>query len=351
MAPPADAVPPFRRLPGLTSRRGLRQLRIGLRGHGRAALQMLMVAAVVGIGLSVASEAFVMGSPARAGRERLLTTMQATVAPASPPTSTASDAESAFKAATAAAAPVGDESSQATKRVPPTPSEIAAAVKKLSEISAREGSKADGSKPAWRPKGNLARDASASSTALVRVTEENSMVAASIVPGMVGWFVGGVWLGGAAFMASSYFSRQKDGDYSDIGQGLRSIGEGALTTVNTGADLADEYEVGNKVGDAFSGMLTDMRTSGNKQIADGLDAAVGGVSSAIEKFDEAVSVKAFVGTVLTTTSEIANQAMQTLASIIEEAMASEADKITKDSMSKKDVIQFKATSGGIPKDS
>ncbi|CAE8646425.1 unnamed protein product, partial [Polarella glacialis] len=101
-----------------------------------------------------------------------------------------------------------------------------------------------------------------SSMALVKVNEENSVTTAGVLGGLVGLFVGGVWVGGALFAASSYLARKKD---DDLAAGLKGIAAGGLEALNYVDYLNVKYEVTDQVGSALSNALGDAKSGDNKE--------------------------------------------------------------------------------------
>jgi hypothetical protein len=150
-------------------------------------------------------------------------------------------------------------------------------------------------------RGSVSLAAEASSTALVKVTEENKATTASVLGFVAGILTGGVWVGAAAFAASSYLSRKDD----DVSTALKGIAATGLEAVNFGAYLSEKYEVSDKVGSAFDSVLES-----NPEAKKSVSSAWDGISEAYETIDKDVGIKDTLGTILISGSELAQQAVQ-----------------------------------------
>jgi len=141
------------------------------------------------------------------------------------------------------------------------------------------------------------------STALIKVTEESKVTTASVIGGVAGLLVGGVWVGGALFAATAYLAKKDDDDVSKAIKGLASTG---LEAVNFAGYLGDKYDVTSSIGTAMSSALTDARkNSDTSSVIEFFD----NVGEAITKFDQDVGVKDTVGSAVTSASDLASQAV------------------------------------------
>jgi hypothetical protein len=145
------------------------------------------------------------------------------------------------------------------------------------------------------------------SVALVKVTDESAMTTASVLGGVLGLLVGGVWVGGAAFAAASFFARKQD---SDLATGLKGVAASGLEALNFGAYLNDKYEVTGSVGSSFSSVIDNAKTADNtKEAASTVSGILSGVGEAIDSVDKDVGIKDTIGTVLMSGSELAASAV------------------------------------------
>jgi len=130
------------------------------------------------------------------------------------------------------------------------------------------------------------------SAALVKVTEENISTTASIVGGLVGLWFGGLWVGGALFVAASYITRKGD---NDVATALKGVSSATLGVINYSGDINDKYKFTNKIGSSLGDAL---KKNGG-----------GGVLSSIESTVEELRLKDTLGTLATSTSDAASQAV------------------------------------------
>jgi len=170
---------------------------------------------------------------------------------------------------------------------------LRASVAMRAEEAAKEAAKEAAPAPAPAP-------ASSSSVALVKITEENQVTTASILPGLAGLLLlKSVWIGAGLFAAGAYIARQKD---SDIGAGLKGIAGSSLEVLNFGAYVNDKYEVTGKVGNAFSEQV-------NKTKKEGSSGPLDGITTAYAEFDKEVGIKDTLGSFLITSSDLAAKAV------------------------------------------
>lgn len=140
------------------------------------------------------------------------------------------------------------------------------------------------------------------STALVKVNEENTLIAASIIPGAVGLILGhSVWLAAGLFVAGAYCARQQ----GDIADGLKGTSEVSLGLINFGANIVDKYAIGDKISSAFN---SAMEKSGNENAAKTINDALGNVRSTFDDVDQEVGIANTLGTFVGTAGELASKA-------------------------------------------
>mmetsp|Transcript_45475 Transcript_45475/g.144973 ORF Transcript_45475/g.144973 Transcript_45475/m.144973 type:complete len:254 (-) Transcript_45475:47-808(-) len=145
------------------------------------------------------------------------------------------------------------------------------------------------------------------STALVKVTEENVLTAAGILGGVVGLVVGGLWLGAATFVASSYFVRQEN----DVSKALRGVATGSLEAVNFGASVNDKYKVTDQVGGAVSNAVDSAKKNPDtKEAASAVTGFVDNVVGAVGSVDKEVGIKDNLGKLAVSAGDVANKAVE-----------------------------------------
>eukprot|EP00933_Yihiella_yeosuensis_P016981 TRINITY_DN14331_c0_g2_i1.p1 TRINITY_DN14331_c0_g2~~TRINITY_DN14331_c0_g2_i1.p1 ORF type:complete len:238 (+),score=57.04 TRINITY_DN14331_c0_g2_i1:107-820(+) len=151
---------------------------------------------------------------------------------------------------------------------------------------------------------------SSTSTALVKVTEESTVATAGVLAGVAGLVLGGVWVGGALFAASSYLARKDD----DLSKGLRGVSEASLQALNFVDYLNNKYEVTAKAGSAVTDALKSSGSSSSTSgttTTDSVDVAGAfrSVGDAIQDFDKEVGLKDTLGSIIISSGDLAYQAV------------------------------------------
>ncbi|CAE8627501.1 unnamed protein product [Polarella glacialis] len=154
-----------------------------------------------------------------------------------------------------------------------------------------------------------------SSMALVKVNEENSVTTAGVLGGLVGLFIGGVWVGGALFAASSYLARKKD---DDLAAGLKGIAAGGLEALNYVDYLNVKYEVTDQVGSALSNALGEAKSGDSKETVSSVTGVFDSVTQAITSFDKDVGIKDTLGGILSAGVEMSSTAVNKVFELNEE---------------------------------
>mmetsp|Transcript_32851 Transcript_32851/g.71691 ORF Transcript_32851/g.71691 Transcript_32851/m.71691 type:complete len:231 (+) Transcript_32851:76-768(+) len=139
----------------------------------------------------------------------------------------------------------------------------------------------------------------APSVALVKVNDENAKTTASVLAGFAGALLGGVWLGGALFAASAYYSRKED----DVSSVLKGVATASLEALNFGASLNEKYSVSDSLGSAINEALEKQESSS------GVSAFLKGLGDTIKSVDEDIGLKDTFGSLAMAASELAAQAV------------------------------------------
>lgn len=145
-----------------------------------------------------------------------------------------------------------------------------------------------------------------SSVALVKVTEQNALTTVGVLGGLAGLALGGVWVGGALFMAGSYLARQKD---SDLSSALKGVASGGLEALNFVNYISDKYAIPDKVGSALSEAV-DKAKRDNKESLSPVTNVLEQAAAAVAAFDKDVGIKDTVGSLLTSAGDLAAQAVE-----------------------------------------
>lgn len=141
---------------------------------------------------------------------------------------------------------------------------------------------------------------SATSVALVKITEENTMTTASVLGGFAGLWLGGFWLGVGAFAAAAYFARSKD---DEVSSALKGTSKAGLEALNFVAAVNDKYEITDKLGSAFYDAAQKVDSQGS------VKSALDNLGDTIRSVDEEIRFKDTLGSAATSASEIASQAV------------------------------------------
>eukprot|EP00419_Tripos_fusus_P007961 CAMPEP_0172681602 /NCGR_PEP_ID=MMETSP1074-20121228/17572_1 /TAXON_ID=2916 /ORGANISM="Ceratium fusus, Strain PA161109" /LENGTH=252 /DNA_ID=CAMNT_0013500131 /DNA_START=74 /DNA_END=832 /DNA_ORIENTATION=- len=159
-----------------------------------------------------------------------------------------------------------------------------------------------------------------SSVSIVAVNDENIATTASILAGLAGALLGGVWIGGALFAAGAYLSR-KDGEVSSA---IKGVASSALDALNFGADMNQKYTVTDKIGGALSGVVEKAKESvGDNETVKTINDAVDKAGEAVSKIDKDINIKGTVGNVVAATSEFAADAVERVVDVNEEYKVTE----------------------------
>jgi len=142
------------------------------------------------------------------------------------------------------------------------------------------------------------------SVALVKVTEESKATTASVLGGLAGLLVGGVWVGAGLFAAGAYLSRKED---SDVAKALKGVASGGLEVVNFGAYLNDKYTVTDRIGSALSDALGEADTGSESR--ESVSSFARSVTDAVKSADQEIGFKDTIGQIATSASDLACQAV------------------------------------------
>jgi len=154
------------------------------------------------------------------------------------------------------------------------------------------------------------------SVALVKVTEESAITTAGVLGGVVGLLLGGVWVGGALFATTSYLAKRED---DDIAKAFKGVASSGLEALNFGAYLNDKYEVTGSLGSAITNAVDSAKQNeSTKESVTTVTSALDGVKEAIDTFDKDVGIKDTFGTILTSGTDLAFQAVDKVIKLNEE---------------------------------
>jgi hypothetical protein len=142
---------------------------------------------------------------------------------------------------------------------------------------------------------------------LVVINDASTITTASILSGFAGALLGGIWVGGALFVASSYFGR-KD---TDVSLALKGVATSVLETLNFGGQIADKYKVTDKIGGTLSDAVSNVKASaGDNEAVNTVVGVFDGAAKAVGDLDKEVGIKDSLGNAVSSASELASEAVE-----------------------------------------
>lgn len=176
--------------------------------------------------------------------------------------------------------------------------------------------------------------APAPSSALVKVSEESKMSAASLIGGLAGLWFGGALAGAGLFVAISYLTRSDKN--SDISKALTGVSEAGIDAVNYVAGLEDKYKVTEGISTSVNNALENAKANPDtKEVASTVSGALKGAGEAISSFDEEVKIKDTIGGLATSASELTYKATTSVGELNEKYKVTETIKEKIDEVTKK----------------
>lgn len=157
---------------------------------------------------------------------------------------------------------------------------------------------------------------------LVRLTDENVQNTASLLGGVVGLLVGGIWVGAALFAATTYFSRRPE---DDISKAINGVARTGLEAINGAGDLNAEYQVTDQVGSSLSGAVQSAKE--NPSTKDAAEAVTGAIDTAVDsftKFEKEVDVKGSASNLLNSVTSVTYDAVDKVAELDKEYKVTDA---------------------------
>jgi len=157
---------------------------------------------------------------------------------------------------------------------------------------------------------------------LVRLSEENVQTTASLLGGVLGLLVGGVWVGAALFAATTYLTRREE---DDISKALKGVARTGLEAINSVGDLNEQYKVSDQVGNSLSAAVQSAKENpSTKDAATAVSGAVEKAVDSVSKFDKEVDIKGTAGSLLTSASNTTYDAVEKVADLNKEYKVTDA---------------------------
>jgi len=165
------------------------------------------------------------------------------------------------------------------------------------------------------------------SSALVVISEESKVTAASVLPGIAGLLLfKSLFVAVPLFAAASYVVRQDN----DLAKSLKGIAATGLEALNFGGSLNEKYEVTGKIGSSFNENVKKL--NGEKG---SVSEVVEKVQTAASNLDKEVGIKDSVGNILTEGSNLAAQAVEKVVDLNKEYKVTDQIKEKVDEVTKK----------------
>mmetsp|Transcript_15838 Transcript_15838/g.28885 ORF Transcript_15838/g.28885 Transcript_15838/m.28885 type:complete len:240 (-) Transcript_15838:110-829(-) len=151
---------------------------------------------------------------------------------------------------------------------------------------------------------------------LVKINTENIQTTAGILTGLVGFLLGGAFVGAGLFAVGSYLARKED----DTAKGLKGISNYTLEALNYTADMDRKYQVTESIANTLSGALSKAIKPEDKA---SVDSAVKTLSDTVASIDEELQIGKSVGGITLSASEYAAAAVGELVKFNEENKVTE----------------------------
>mmetsp|Transcript_45098 Transcript_45098/g.107214 ORF Transcript_45098/g.107214 Transcript_45098/m.107214 type:complete len:239 (-) Transcript_45098:147-863(-) len=137
---------------------------------------------------------------------------------------------------------------------------------------------------------------------LVKINTANVQTTAGLLSGLVGFLLGGIFVGAGLFAAGSYIARQ-EGEFS---KGLQGVSEMTLEALNFTAGMDNKYQVTGKLGQAVNETLA---STIKPQDRANVESAVRTLSDTVTSIDEELGIRRSVGPITLSASEYAAAAV------------------------------------------
>jgi len=182
--------------------------------------------------------------------------------------------------------------------------------------------------PRWAESNSESENRAAS----VKLTDENVKTSASVLGGVFGLLVGGVWVGAILFFAASFLARREE---DNITKTINDVARTALEAINSVGDLNEQYQVTDQVGSFLSDAVQSAKE--NPSTKDAATAVTGVIDKAVDyvsNFDKEVDIKGTAGSLIISGSNAAADAVDKLAELAKEykvtdAVGKKIDEVTK----------------------
>lgn len=143
---------------------------------------------------------------------------------------------------------------------------------------------------------------------LIKVTPENIQTTASIIGGLAGYLLGGIWVGVGVFTVASYLARSGGKD-NKVTNAINGASASGLEAINYVAKVDHKYGFTSGIGRTVSTTLERAKRGPDKAFAFAASDFLEGSAKAIESVDTELKVKDTVATVAVNASQVADRAV------------------------------------------
>jgi len=151
---------------------------------------------------------------------------------------------------------------------------------------------------------------------IVKLSDENVQTAASVLGGVLGLVVGGVWVGAALGVATAFLTRQEDNDMSSA---IKTVARTGLEAINSLGDLNEEYKVTDQVGSSLSDAVkTAKENPSTKDAATAVTDVIDKAVDSVKKIDKEVDIKGTAGSVIASVGSVTEDIVDKVSELIKE---------------------------------
>jgi len=152
---------------------------------------------------------------------------------------------------------------------------------------------------------------SGGSVSLVKISETNVKTNASVLGGLAGLWVGGIWGSAIVFLLTSYVARNLDDDKADptakdLSKGVQGVSQASLEALNAAGYVNDKYQLTDKATEVLGGLVNKLKDNPSaKGVVDQIEDLAKNAGKVYTDLDDEIGLKDTAGSILTSLSELA----------------------------------------------
>jgi hypothetical protein len=145
----------------------------------------------------------------------------------------------------------------------------------------------------------------------VKIDDTSVKTQASVLGGLAGLWVGGIWGSAIVFLLTSYVARNLDdeeGDSNtrDLSKGVQGVSQASLEALNAAGYVNDKYQLTDKAAGVLGDLVSKLKENDSaKDVVDQLEDLARGAGKVYTDLDDEVGLKDTAGSILTSLSELA----------------------------------------------